>query len=127
MAEHTRGPVIAVDVFPYQRPKDAGEGRRRKGLIERLKRLKPSSATGPWLFEVLMHATLVGSQHTTKQSLADHPPALYLVPELTTIRLLEWGAYEALFQAGYTATKRAIEEGAFPRRLWEGRIEDAAS
>jgi NTE family protein len=127
MAERCRGPIIAVDVSPYERPKNLGEGRRHPGLVERLKRFKPSSATGPWLFELLMHATLVGSQFRTKQSLADHPPALYLAPEMATIRVLDWQAYEALYQAGYSAAKRAVEEGRFPRRLWEGRIEDKAA
>jgi predicted acylesterase/phospholipase RssA len=126
MAEICRGPVIAVDVFPYQRNhrREAGDFRWRRvaDLASKL-----FSRAGPWIFDVLVHATLAGSQRTTEQSLTRHPPALYLTPELTRYRLLDWRAHEALFRAGYTTAKREIESGALPRRLWEGHIEGPAS
>jgi predicted acylesterase/phospholipase RssA/CRP-like cAMP-binding protein len=127
MAESCRGPIVAVDVYPYERHKEDGERRPRKRLVELLARFKPFSYKGPWLFDVLMHATLVGSQYTTTLSLSSHPPALYLVPELEKFRVLDWGAYEPIFQAGYASAKRAIEAGGLPRTLWEGRLEDTAS
>jgi NTE family protein len=120
MGELCRGPVIAVDVFPYERQKHEA-GNRRKPLIERLTRLIPFSHCGPWLFETLVHATLVGSQRTTTASLSRHPPALYLAPDLSRFHLLDWRSYEALFEAGYACAKREIESGAFPRSLWDGR------
>ena len=124
MAESCRGPIIAVDVYPYDRNhKDDGEGRSCKRFIDLMRKFKPFAHKGPWLFDVLVHATLVGSQHTTMLSLSNHPPALYLVPELAKFRILEWGAYEALFQAGYSSTKRALEAGGLPRGLWEGRLD----
>ena len=100
MAESCRGPIIAVDVYPYERHKEDGERRPRKRLVELLARLKPFSYKGPWLFDVLMHATLVGSQYTTTVSLSSHPPALYLVPELEKFRVLDWRAYEADLPGG---------------------------
>jgi predicted acylesterase/phospholipase RssA/CRP-like cAMP-binding protein len=126
MGEVCRGPVIAVDVFPYQRQKHEDEKRRRP-LLERLSRFLPRSRGGPSLFDILVHATLVGSQRTTVASLARHPPALYLAPDLSRFHLLEWRSYQGLFDAGYACAKREIESGALPRRLWEGRIEGGAA
>jgi len=126
MAEHCRGPIIAVDVYPYNRPKNEGRGRSHKRLVDRLAEFKPFSHKGPWLFDVLVHATLVGSQHMTALSLSSHPPALHLVPDLAKFRVLDWGAYEALFQAGYASAKQELEAGRLPRALWEGRLEDTA-
>ena len=127
MAERCRGPIIAVDVYPYHPPKDEDEGRSRKRLLGRLAEFKPFSHKGPWLFDVLVHATLVGSQRMTALSLSSHPPALHLVPDLAKFRVLDWGAYEALFQAGYASAKHALEAGRLPRALWEGRLVDTAS
>jgi predicted acylesterase/phospholipase RssA/CRP-like cAMP-binding protein len=127
MAYYCRGPIIAVDVFSNQRREEGRGHGSRRGLFERLRGLRPSSTMRPWLFEVLMHATLASSQHATQQSLSSHPPALYLVPDLARFRVLDWRAYEALFQAGYTSAKRALEAGELPRSLWEGRIEDSRS
>jgi predicted acylesterase/phospholipase RssA len=127
MAEHCRGPIIAVDVYPYNRPKNEGKGRSHKRLVDRLAEFKPFSHKGPWLFDVLVHATLVGSQHMTAMSLSSHPPALHLVPDLAKFRVLDWRAYEALFQAGYVSAKHELEAGRLPRSLWEGRLEDTAS
>jgi NTE family protein len=124
LAESCHGPTIAVDVYPYHRN---GEGRPRQRFVDALRRFKPFAHKGPWLFDVLVHATLAGSQNATTLSLSSHPPALYLVPELTKFRVLEWRAYEAIFQAGYTAAKRKIEEGGLPRALWEARLEDASA
>jgi hypothetical protein len=78
------------------------------------------------IFEVLMHATLAGSQHTTMHALATHPPALHLVPDLGSFGLLDWRAYDAMFQAGYACAKRELDAGGLSRRLWEGRIATAA-
>jgi hypothetical protein len=63
----------------------------------------------------------------TAQSLSSHPPALHLVPDLAKFRVLDWRAYEALFQAGYASAKHELEAGRLPRSLWEGRLEDTAS
>ena len=123
MAELCRGPVIAVDVFPYQRQRRDAAKHRGKGLIDRLLDLQPFPTNGPSLFDTLVHATLVGSQRTTTSSLSRHPPALYLTPDLTRFHLLEWRAHERLFEAGYESARRAIESGALPCSLWDGRID----
>jgi NTE family protein len=124
MGQRCRGPIIAVDALPYQRRRDGdGDGKRSRGWLDRaLQRLKPSALP---LFDILMRATFVGSQHTTEMSLASHPPALYLVPRLERFRILEWRAYQAIFEAGYACAKRELDAGALPRSLWEGRVEDA--
>jgi NTE family protein len=127
MVDFCRGPVIAVDAFPYKRPREDAEVGSRRWLADLLGRLKPFSYRGPWLFEILMNATLASGQYTTARSLSRHPPALYLVPELANVGVLQWRAYEELFQTGYTSAKRAIEAGGLPRSLWEGHIEDSAS
>lgn len=119
MAERCRGPTIAVDVFPYRRRREETErgARRRFDLLERFKRWARSK---PYLFDVLMHATLVGSQHTTELSLSEHRLALYLEPQLAKFRILDWRAYESLFEAGYVCAKRELDAGALHRSLWEG-------
>jgi predicted acylesterase/phospholipase RssA len=122
MGELCRGPVLAVDVFPFQRQKREAE-ERRKSLVDRLKRLILFAQGGLPLFDIIVHATLVGSQRTTAASLSRHPPALYLAPDLSKFHLLEWRSYEGLFEAGYASARREIESGALPRSLWEGRIE----
>jgi predicted acylesterase/phospholipase RssA/CRP-like cAMP-binding protein len=126
MAERCRGAIIAVDVYPYRQGKADTEGRSGKRLVDLLGAFAPFAHKGPWLFDVLVHATLVGSQHLTALSLANHPPALHLVPDLGRFGVLDWRAYEAIFQAGYASAKRDIEEGKLPRNLWEGRLEGAA-
>lgn len=123
MAELCHGPVIAVDVFPYRRNGGEAAVSPRKRLLDLLRKYKPFSTAGPWLFDVLVHATLVGSQRTTALSLERHPPALYLAPDLGRYRVLDWRAYEALFEAGYVSAKRALDSGAIPRGLWEGPLD----
>ena len=123
MAELCHGPVIAVDVFPYRRNGGEAAVSPRKRLLNLLRKYKPFSTAGPWLFDVLVHATLVGSQRTTALSLERHPPALYLAPDLGRYRVLDWRAYEALFEAGYVSAKRALDSGAIPRGLWEGPLD----
>jgi predicted acylesterase/phospholipase RssA/CRP-like cAMP-binding protein len=129
MAEHCRGPVIAVDVFPYRRPADEAPGPPLQRVTRFLRWLKPFSHVGPpeapRIFETLTRSTLVGSQHATELSLSRHPPALYLVPDIGNRKLLDWGDYESLFRAGYECAKGALEAGKFPSALWEARIEDA--
>jgi predicted acylesterase/phospholipase RssA len=120
MSELCRGPIIAVDVFPYQRKKEQPSNGRER-LFAFLKKYRLFSPAGPWLFDVLMHATLAGSQRTTALSLKRYPPALYLAPDVGTYRVLDWRAHEALFDAGYACAKRALDSGALPRSLWEGR------
>jgi predicted acylesterase/phospholipase RssA/CRP-like cAMP-binding protein len=127
MGELCRGPIIAVDVFPYQRRKGHTGDRPRGRLAGLLEKLKPLAHGGVWLFDTLVHATLAGSQRTTAMSLGRHPPALYLAPELAKFRVLDWRAHEALFEAGRACARREIEAGALPRRLWEGPLERSAS
>ena len=117
MAEYCRGPIIAVDVYPYRRNRDDGGQAPRQDL--RRKSERPSHK-GPRLFELLMHATLVGSQNATTLSLSSYPPALHLTPDVARFRVLDWRAYEAIFQAGYASAKRALEAGALPPSLWDG-------
>ena len=74
------------------------------------------------IFDILMHATLVGSQHATEMSLSRNRLALYLEPQLSRFGLLDWRAYESLFQAGYACARRELESGALPRSLWEGPV-----
>ena len=121
MADRCHGPIVAVDVFPYERGAKAG-GPARGSVFERMRRLKPLSAP---VFDTLTRSTFVGSQRATEQALSRHPPALHLVLTLSEFGILEWHAYEALFQAGYACAKRRLDAGALPRSLWEGRVDGA--
>ncbi len=120
MGERCRGPVVAVDVFPYER-----HGRTAPaGLLGRaLDWVRPTAAAGLPLFDTLMHATLAGSQRTTETARTSHPPALYLTPSLGEFGILDWRAHEALFQKGYECAKRELERGGLPSALWEGAFE----
>jgi predicted acylesterase/phospholipase RssA len=92
---------------------DGAEDRPHRNLFGRVKSV---SRRRPELFDVLTHATLVGSQRATATSLSRHPPTLYLTPELAEFRVLDWKAHEAIFQAGREYTKREIESGKFSRQ-----------
>jgi predicted acylesterase/phospholipase RssA/CRP-like cAMP-binding protein len=120
MGERCRGPLVAVDVFPYSRHGRTGS----PGLLGRLlERVRPAASAGLPLFDTLVHATLAGSQRTTAMSRTSHPPALYLTPNLGQFGILDWRAYEALFQKGYECAKTELERGALPRALWDGPFE----
>jgi NTE family protein len=123
MAARCAGPIVAVNVFPYRRP-DGANGKKKSERRGFLKRMKPLAEAMPPLFDVLMRSTFVGSQHAVETFLAQHPPALYLVPEIAKFRILDWGAYEALFEAGYLCARRHLDAGELPRTLWEGHIEE---
>ena len=125
--DHT-APIVAVNVFPYLRGRDDTNGVHQGGLLGGLlKKLKPVADMGPPLFDVMMRATFVGSQRTTEMSLSAHPPALYLVPDVSKFRILDWRAYEAIFRAGYDCAKRELDAGALPRALWAGSLDVAAT
>jgi predicted acylesterase/phospholipase RssA/CRP-like cAMP-binding protein len=119
MAERCRGATIGVDVFPYRRRRQEVTTEATRGPFAKLKRFVQ---TTPTLFDVLIHATLVGSQQTTELSLSSHPPALYLVPELGRFRVLDWRSHESMFRAGYECAKRALDAGSLQRSLWEGPV-----
>jgi predicted acylesterase/phospholipase RssA/CRP-like cAMP-binding protein len=124
MAERCDGPIVAVNVFDPQGRKGAQNG-HQEGLLSALLRwVNPFANLRVPLFDTLTRSTFVGSQHATVESLARHPPALYLSPDVTSHRILEWGAYDALFQAGYTCAKRELATGALPRSSWEGRLDE---
>jgi hypothetical protein len=91
-------------------------------LFRRLK--KPVAEAMPPLFDILMRSTFVGSQSAVEGFLSRHPPALYLAPEVTQFGILEWSAYEALFQAGYAYARRHLDDGVLSSSLWEGPIQD---
>jgi len=122
MAERCRGPVIAVDVFPYRRAPHETNGRARGSRPELRERVRRLVTTRPPIFDTLVHAPLAGSQHGTELSLSKHPLALHLVPQLEGFRILNWGAYPALFEAGYVCAKRELDAGSLPRSLWEGTV-----
>jgi predicted acylesterase/phospholipase RssA/CRP-like cAMP-binding protein len=120
MSERCPGPVIAVDVFPYERPGRLGP----QGLLSyALDWLKPSTNAGTPIFDTLLRATLTGSKRTTEESRTSRPPALYLTPRLDRFSILEWRAHQAIFQEGYDCAKRQLDAGALPRSLWEGPFE----
>jgi predicted acylesterase/phospholipase RssA len=124
MSERCRGPVIAVDVFPYERPGRAGAQNLLSYVLDWF---RPGANADTPLFDTLMRATLTGSQRTTLEARAHHPPALYLTPRLEPFRVLDWRAHEAIFREGYDCARREIDTGALPRSLWEGPFEYAAS
>ena len=118
MAERCRGSIIAVDVLPF-RSAEPRDPRPVRGLRAHL----PSFVlAGPHIFDILMHASFVGSGYRTERSLSMHPPALYLVPPLARFGVLDWRAYEALFRAGYDYARRELESGKLPRAHWEGPV-----
>jgi predicted acylesterase/phospholipase RssA/CRP-like cAMP-binding protein len=124
MAEQCHGAVIAVDVHPHGHAKP--EPSRESSESESSDGSRRRTSHRPQLFDILMHSTLVGSDRLTAMALASHPPALHLVPPLSEFSILDWRAFEALYEAGYTCAKREIEAGKLPRRLWEGRLEELA-
>lgn len=119
MGRYCRGPIIAVDVFPYERQRPGPHALpKRRGFFGRLVPLPEVP-----MLDTLTRSTIVGSQRTTETSLSSHPPALRLVPDLSDFGILHWGAYEAIYQAGYECARRELQAGALPRALWAGRIE----
>jgi predicted acylesterase/phospholipase RssA/CRP-like cAMP-binding protein len=123
MRDRCRGPIIAVNVFPYLRHNGDNGGHKQEGFLDGLRaRLKPLTLP---LFDILMRSTFVGSQSVIEMSLSTHPPALYLMPDVEKFRILDWRAYQAIFRAGYDCAKRELDAGAFPRALWDGRVEQA--
>jgi predicted acylesterase/phospholipase RssA len=127
MAERCNGPIVAVNVFQYQSRKEVTNGHPEGILSGLLRTLNPFAKIRLPLFDTLTRATFVGSQLATDQSLARHPPALYLAPQVARYRILDWGAYEALFEAGYACAKRELAAGSLPRSCWEGRLFDPAT
>jgi predicted acylesterase/phospholipase RssA len=127
MAERCQGPIVAVNVFPYRRADAEPYGRSKERPAGILGRLRALTDLRPPVFDILMRATFAGNQRATETFLSRHPPALYLTPDVTKFRILEWGAYEALFQAGYDCAMRKLEAGALSRSLWEGHIEEPGS
>jgi predicted acylesterase/phospholipase RssA len=123
MAERCHGPIIAVDVFPYR----TSHGNKPRPVPGPLRLLPGPALAGPNMFDILMHATFAGSEYRTARSLAQHPPALHLAPSLTRFGILDWGAYEGIYRAGYDLAKQELESGRLPRTLWEGPVEDFAS
>jgi predicted acylesterase/phospholipase RssA len=130
MSERCHGSVIAVDVFPYERMDRAHNGKGKGAIarvVELLRRLKPSLEGGTPIADILVRATLSGSQHTVDAARLRHPPALYLTPDLGQFNVLGWGDYEGLFRAGYESAMAELEAGRLPRSLWEGPLEGAAN
>jgi predicted acylesterase/phospholipase RssA len=125
MSARTRGPIIAVNVFPFDQSTSATYG-PLKGLNGFLRRVGALSKGRPLLFETLTRSTVVGSRNATEKALSSRPPALHLVPDLSKFGMLDWRAFEGLFEAGYTCARRELDAGALPRTLWEGQIEDSA-
>jgi predicted acylesterase/phospholipase RssA/CRP-like cAMP-binding protein len=123
MAERCRGPIIVVDVFPY-RSSHRNKPRPAQGPLGFL---PTPTFVGPNVFDILMHATFVGSEYRTDRSLSRYPPALHLAPSLTRFGILDWGAYEGLYRAGYDLAKQELASGKLPRTLWEGSIEGFAA
>jgi predicted acylesterase/phospholipase RssA len=130
MSERCRGPVIAVDVLPYERVERGHDGHGKNAvarLAELLRRLKPSLEGGTPLADILVRATFSGSQHTVDAARLRHPPSLYLTPELSSFYMLGWREYEGLFRAGYECAMAELEAGKLPRSHWEGPLEEATN
>jgi hypothetical protein len=120
MAERCHGPTIVVEVFPY-RSSDRNKPRPPSGL---LRHIHQPTLVGPRLFDILTHATFIGSEFRTERSLRRHPPALHLVPPLERFGILDWRAYEGLYRAGYDLARQELDSGKLPRTRWEGLLED---
>jgi predicted acylesterase/phospholipase RssA/CRP-like cAMP-binding protein len=126
MSERCHGPVIAVDVFPYQRMNRTNDGKGKTvvaRVAELLRRIKPSLEGGTPIADILVRATLSGSQHNVETARLRNPPSLYLTPDLSKFYVLGWREYEALYQAGYECAMAELEAGRLPRSLWEGPLE----
>jgi predicted acylesterase/phospholipase RssA len=134
MRQRCPGPIVAVNVFPYRHDEQKkngaghdGQTSSRVGPLDRVRdlrgrmRSKLKLVEVP-LFDTLVRASFVGSQHADEASLSAHPPALYLAPDVTKLRILDWRSYDAFFRIGYECAKRSLDAGALPRSLWEGPV-----
>jgi predicted acylesterase/phospholipase RssA/CRP-like cAMP-binding protein len=112
MAARFEGAIVASDVNLYgevtPEPPRSTAGR----LVDFARWLNPlrarATAGGPEIFEILLRSSLVGSQRATLASLARGDASLYLPLPVARFGVLEWGAYDDLYQVGYTVASERL-------------------
>lgn len=120
MAQRHAGPIIAVDVFPYGDPTFSTP---TGALLPRLRRLRTrikDTPTSPPLFDILVRSTLVGSKFRQETMAAQLDQVIYLSPPVVPFGILNWRAYDALFEAGYEYARAELSGG------WRSRLPLAA-
>jgi NTE family protein/lysophospholipid hydrolase len=99
IADRCRGPIIAVDVFPYGDPSfERPSGRVARWLRGLRTRVRGEQASPP-LFDILVRSTLIGSK-VRQQGAMTREDICYLEPPVAEFGALQWRAYRALFDAG---------------------------
>jgi NTE family protein/lysophospholipid hydrolase len=106
------GSIIAVDVFPYGEPTLMHPAGAIWSRVHKLRdRLHRPRMTPP-LFDILMRSTLVGSKFRQEAVMATMKNLVYLKPPVASFGMLHWRAHKALYAAGYTYAKEALEREA---------------
>ncbi len=110
MAARFEGAIIASDVNLYGEGSAESVPRGTTGrLLEFARWLNPLRARagpGPEIFEILLRSSLVGSQRATLSSLP--LASLYLPLPVERFRVLDWGAHDGLYAAGYECATRRL-------------------
>ncbi|HEY2744716.1 MAG TPA: cyclic nucleotide-binding and patatin-like phospholipase domain-containing protein [Polyangia bacterium] len=108
MLERCRGPIIAVDVFPYG---DPGFVEPRNAITRRLRKWRTrwrSEPASPPLFDILVRSTLVGSKVRQREAMSRGDQILYLEPPVASFGTLQWRAHRELFDVGYRYARDAL-------------------
>jgi predicted acylesterase/phospholipase RssA/CRP-like cAMP-binding protein len=103
MAARFDGAIIASDVNLYNDTTPERRGITIDRLRDFARWITPfaKGGRGPEIFEILLRSSQIGSQRATRESLERGDASLYLPIPVQNFRLLDWGANEALYRAGY--------------------------
>jgi len=75
------------------------------GLVESL---RPSTSTGPGLFEVMAGSIHIMQEHIARSRMAGDPPNLTIAPDLGHFQLMDFHRADEAIGIGYEATKAVL-------------------
>jgi predicted acylesterase/phospholipase RssA len=111
-----RGTVIAVDVAGSEAPnsvEEFGEAETSwKTLGDQLNPFTESKPAANILY-VLQRTAMVNSSQNSQIALSSNQADLLLTPPLEEFGLLDWNAYDALYEAGYRYATEALSQWKF--------------
>jgi predicted acylesterase/phospholipase RssA/CRP-like cAMP-binding protein len=110
MAARFDGVIIASDVNLYDDTSPEERGITLDRVRDFVRWINPfaDGGRGPEIFEILLRSSQLGSQRATLESLERGAASLYLPIPVQNFRVLDWGAHQALYAAGYEYTKRRL-------------------
>ena len=82
------------------------------GLVESL---RPSSSTGPGLFEVMAGSIHIMQEQIARSRMAGDPPNLTIAPDLGHFQLMDFHRADEAIRIGYQATRTVLAAMAPPR------------